>query len=174
VQIVSVPDSAELSIVARERLRILAIGFYIRGGVILAFSCFFLFYVAMLLAFSFIPESAWNNHPPAPPRIASLPLVSPTPTPAPHSNPGAPSVMVFRIMAGVMGGMMLLGWVIGGLTAYAGRCIQKRKHRVLIYVMAALNCLFIPYGTLLGVFSFIVLGSPGAIEEFKAPAQSSA
>ena len=70
-------------------------------------------------------------------------------------------------MAAVMGGLMFLGWTIGGLTAYAGRCIQKRKHKSLVYVMAALNCLFIPYGILLGIFAFIVLGSPAAAEEFK-------
>ena len=62
---------------------------------------------------------------------------------------------------------MLLGWALAGLTAYAGRCIQKRKTKTLIYIMAGFNCLFVPYGTLLGVFTFIVLGSPAAIEEFK-------
>jgi hypothetical protein len=61
---------------------------------------------------------------------------------------------------------MLLGWTFGALTLYAGRSIQKRRHKALIYVMAAFNCMFIPYGTLLGVFTFIILGSPPAIQEF--------
>jgi len=41
---VSVPpsDDAEASIIARERLRILMIGFYVRGGMMVAFGCFFL------------------------------------------------------------------------------------------------------------------------------------
>ena len=69
-------------------------------------------------------------------------------------------------MAGVMSGMMLLGWTFGVLTLYAGRCVQKRRNKTLIYIMAALNCMFIPYGTLLGVFTFIVLASPAAIQEF--------
>jgi hypothetical protein len=69
-------------------------------------------------------------------------------------------------MAGVMGGVMLLGWIFGGLTAYAGRCIQKRRRRIFIYVIAALNCLFIPYGTLLGVCTFLVFGTSAAIGEF--------
>ena len=153
----------EARIVARERLNFLAIGFYVRGGVMLAFSCFFLFYVCMLLGFSFIPEAAWNQPSPSP-----TPTTFALPTPSPHpANAGAPPVIFFRILAGVMGGMMLLGWTIGGLTAYAGRCIRKRKHKVLIYVMAAMNCLFVPYGILLGIFTFIVLGSPAALEEFK-------
>ena len=161
----TVPAAAEERIVARERLNFLAIGFYVRGGIMLVFSCFFLIYVAVLLGFSFIPESAWNQPPPA---GAS---VSATPAPAPHvqANSGAPPVMFFRIMAGVMGGFVVLGWTAGALTIYSGSCIKKRKHRVLVYVMAALNCLFIPYGTLLGVFTFIVLGSPEVIAEWNDP-----
>jgi hypothetical protein len=31
----------EARIIARERLRILTIGFYVRGGMMLAFGCFF-------------------------------------------------------------------------------------------------------------------------------------
>jgi hypothetical protein len=67
-----------------------------------------------------------------------------------------------------MAGMVLLGLTLAAFTAYAGRCIQRRRSKVLIYVMAAANCVFIPYGTLLGVFTFIVLGSPAAAEEFNA------
>ena len=69
-------------------------------------------------------------------------------------------------MAGVMGGMMLLGWTSEYSPLYAGRCVQKRRNKTLIYIMAALSCMFIPDGTLLGVFTFIVLASPAAIQEF--------
>ena len=155
-------DAAEARIIARERLRMLAVGFYVRGGVVLAFSCFFLIYVVMFLGMSFIPQSNWNPSPTPTP----YPL-SNWPSPTPHPNSGAPPVIFFRIMAGIMGGVACLGWTIGGLTAYAGRCIQKRKRKALVYVMAALNCMFIPYGALLGVFTFIVLGSPGAVDEFR-------
>ena len=70
-------------------------------------------------------------------------------------------------MAGVFCGVVLLVWTLGALTAYAGRCIQKRCRKLFVYVMAALNCLFIPYGTLLGVFTFIVLSSVAASREFE-------
>jgi hypothetical protein len=166
---VTVSAADEERIVARERLNFLAIGFYVRGAIMLVFSCFFLIYVAVLLSFSFIPESAWNQ----PPHASASPsaLVSATPAPAAHvwANSGAPPVMFFRIMAGVMGVFVVLGWTAGALTLYSGSCIKKRKHRVLVYVMAALNCFFIPYGTLLGVFTFIVLGSPEAIAEWNDP-----
>ena len=136
------------------------IGFYVRGAMMIAFGCFFLIYVAFFLGFSFIPESAWNQ--PAATSPSPTPFAWATPTPHP-ANSEPPPVIVFRIMAGVFGFVTFLVWTLGCLTAYAGRCIQKRRHKLLIYIMAGLNCLFIPYGTLLGVFTFIILGSP----EFK-------
>jgi hypothetical protein len=161
-------DKSEAVIITLERLRFLAIGYYVRGGVIIAFSSFLLIYVVMLSAFSFIPESNWKPSPTPTPSVSTFS----SPTPAPHpSNSEAPPVIFLRIMAGIMGGVMLLGWIFGALTLYAGRSIQKRKHKALIYVMAAFNCMFIPYGTLLGVFTFIILGSPPAIQEFSEARQ---
>jgi magnesium-transporting ATPase (P-type) len=167
--VVSPPLSgdAKATVIARERLRILAIGFYVRGGMMVALGCFFLIYVAFFLGFSFMPESAWTQHsrPAAPPSAFAWPAATP------HApNEGAPPVIIFRIMACMFGAMTFLVWILGCLTAYAGRCIQTRKHKALIYVMAGFNCLFLPYGTLLGVFTFIVLGSPAATGEFKQAA----
>jgi hypothetical protein len=156
-------DDTEASIIVRERLRILGIGFYVRGGMMVAFGCFFLIYVAFFLGFSFMPESSWTQTPA--PSASPTALIHPKLTPHPP-NGGPPPIIFFRIMACVFGAVTLLVWTIGCLTAYAGRCIQKRKRRLLIYVMAGLNCLFVPYGTLLGVFTFIVLGSPAATREF--------
>ena len=81
-------------------------------------------------------------------------------------------MILFRVMAGVFFAVVLVVWMLGTLTAYAGRCIQKRRRKLFVYVMSALNCLFIPYGTLLGVFTFVVLSSVAASREFEpAPAQ---
>jgi len=76
-------------------------------------------------------------------------------------------VIFFRVMAGVFCGVVLVVWTLSALTAYAGRCIQKRRRKLFVDVMAALNCLFNPYGTLLGVFTFIVLSSVAASQEFE-------
>jgi hypothetical protein len=72
-------DKSEAIIIARERLRFLAFGYYVRGGVIVVFSSFLLFYVVMFSAFSFIPESKWN--PPPTPTPSSSPFSWATPTP---------------------------------------------------------------------------------------------
>lgn len=160
----AVPVSEEQRIIIRERLRILAIAAYVRGGITAAFSCFFLIYAIFLLSFSFIPDSAWNNPRPTPSPGATWESSSRTPAAVPPNN--APPKIFFRIMAGAMGGLVLLGCSIGGLTAYSGRCIQKRRQKVLVYVMAAFNCLFLPYGTLYGIFAILVLSSPAAKLEF--------
>jgi hypothetical protein len=53
-------------------------------------------------------------------------------------------------------------WILAGLTfavclAVAGRCLARRSHYTYCLVMAALNCMFMPFGTVLGVFTIIVL-----------------
>ena len=156
-------SETEEQIIVRERLRLLVIGFYVKGAVSAIFVSFLLFHFVFLLGFSFMPESAWNP-PPKPVTISESLLATPSPSPRPV-NQGPPAVF-FRVFAGVIGLIILLGWTFGGLTIYAGRCLRKRTHRMFIYVMAALNCPFIPWGTLLGVATFILLQTPEARREF--------
>jgi hypothetical protein len=77
--------------------------------------------------------------------------------------------MMFRIFAAVIGVIILLGWTFGALTTYAGCCVQKRTHRLFILIMAGLNCVLIPWGTLLGVATFTILQSPAGQREFRLP-----
>ena len=160
-------SEAEQEIITRERLRLLAVGFYIKGAVCALVVSVFLIHFVMLLTFSFMPESAWQTNPPARTSIESI-SVSPSPTPRPVNQ--GPPVVMFRIFAGVLGVVILLGWTFGALTIYAGRCVQKRERRLFIYVMAGLNCALIPWGTLLGICTFIVLQMPVARREFGLPA----
>jgi hypothetical protein len=160
--------ATEEQIVVRERLRLLSLACYIRGAIIAAFSSFFLIYVAFMFGITMVPDSAWANNSAA--KVSPTPSAytwSPSPSPTPAS--GAPPKALFRIMAAIFGFFVLVGWTIGGLTAYAGWCIHKRKRKVLIYIAAAFNCFFIPYGTLLGIATIIVMSSPGAQLEFQNP-----
>lgn len=48
--------------------------------------------------------------------------------------------------------------VLGGVAnLVSARCIQKRRGRMFSLVVAGISCLQIPFGTALGVFTFIVL-----------------
>jgi hypothetical protein len=45
----------------------------------------------------------------------------------------------------------------GVLNVISGLCLRARKGRTFSLVVAGINCLYIPLGTLLGVFTIIVL-----------------
>jgi hypothetical protein len=159
----SVAPEIEEQIIVRERLRLLALGFYVKGAVGAVFISFLLLHFFMFLGISFIPESAWNT-PTKSVTTAQSPSMLPSPSPRPVNQ--GPPVIMFRIVAAVIGVVILLGWTFGALTIYAGRCVQKRTHRVFILILAGLNCALIPWGTLLGVATFSILQSPAGQREF--------
>jgi hypothetical protein len=72
----------------------------------------------------------------------------------------------------VAGGILvLIGGTIAALKFYAGYCLGRHRARTFCLVVAGLTCLAIPYGTLLGVFTFVVLARPSVEELFAAPAE---
>ncbi|KAB8316103.1 hypothetical protein SD81_028660 [Tolypothrix campylonemoides VB511288] len=76
----------------------------------------------------------------------------------------AGSPMEARLMgwlfAAIALAFILGGLAMAGLTAYAGRCLQRRRRHTLCLVAAAVMCLFVPFGTVLSVFSIVVLSRP--------------
>lgn len=66
---------------------------------------------------------------------------------------------------------ILLGWTFAVCTALAGRYLRKRTHYMFCLVMAGVECIFVPFGTVLGVFTIIVLQRPSVKHLFgRAPA----
>jgi hypothetical protein len=61
---------------------------------------------------------------------------------------------MFRWIYLVLGGWYLTSLVLNFL---AGFYLRARKHRTFCFVVAAFNCLHIPLGTILGIFTIIVL-----------------
>ena len=62
--------------------------------------------------------------------------------------------------------MIAIGWVFAGLLMAAGRFLSKRKHYTFCFVMAFVECLFIPMGTALGIFTIIILMRPSVKQAF--------
>jgi hypothetical protein len=54
-------------------------------------------------------------------------------------------------------GIILAGWALATLMAFAGRSLARRKRYTFCLVMGGIECLFMPVGTVLGVFTIIVL-----------------
>ncbi len=61
---------------------------------------------------------------------------------------------MFVTLAGIF---IVVGWVLAALVLTTGRFLARRKHYLFCLVMAGVECIFIPLGTVLGVFTIIVL-----------------
>ena len=61
---------------------------------------------------------------------------------------------IFIVLGSVL---FLLGIAMAICISIAGRCLSRRKCYTFALVIACLECLFIPFGTILGVFTIIAL-----------------
>lgn len=118
----------------QEHLKLLSIFHYIVGGIAALFSFFPVIHLVLGILFLIAPH-----------RLGGSPL------PPPFLG------WIFIIMGG---GFMLVGWAFAVCVILAGRFIVRRKHYIFCLVIASLNCLFIPFGTILGAFTIVVLVRP--------------
>jgi hypothetical protein len=112
-----------------EHLKLLSIGYYVAAGFTLFFSLLPLVYVGMgvFMVSGRLPSSG-----------------------------GSPaSVGWVFVGIGAMAMLFILAFAV--LNFVAARFIAARERRVFCIVIAALNCLHAPLGTLLGVFTIVVL-----------------
>ena len=126
--------------VDENNLRLLEIIFYIAGGMTALFSCFFLIHFTMFLVFGLNPQMFANSgH-------------------GQHVTP--PPAGLFLAFAAVIGVVILLGWTFGALQIYAGRCLRNRRHWMFIMIISGIECVFIPWGTAIGVYALTLLNRP--------------
>lgn len=76
----------------------------------------------------------------------------------------------FIIFASVF---ILFGYAVSVCNFYAGRFMKERRNYTFCFVMSCLNCTFMPLGTILGIFSIIVLLRDSVKEIFKSGAEES-
>lgn len=116
-----------------SHLNLLAIFHYVVGAIGFVFACFPLIHVV----------------------IGILLIANPTAMSGPQQTP--PPALFGFLFAGIGIGLVLLGWATAACTAISGRMIARRRHRMFSFVVAAILCMFVPFGTVLGVFTIIVL-----------------
>ena len=69
---------------------------------------------------------------------------------------------------------IVCGLALAACLVLAGRFLSRREHYLFCFVMAALACIFFPFGTVLGVFTIIVLSRPSVKELFtRSPSAAS-
>jgi hypothetical protein len=112
-----------------EHLRLLWIFHYVAAGMAALFACipFIHFFIGLALATGTFPDT----------------------------DPGARPVGIFIMVIALL--IILAGWTFAAFVAFAGRSLQTRRRYTFCLVMAGVECIFMPVGTVLGVFTIIVL-----------------
>jgi len=149
---VAVIDALERQAITDEAdLRLLPVAYWVLGGTSAFIALYGLVYVAMGAVFAFLP---WES-------------------PSTYSTTveGPPAVFGwFFIAIGL--GFMLAGGAVATLQILTGFWIRKRRLRVACLVMAGISCMFVPFGTLIGVFTFLTLLRPSVAALFDTPTQA--
>ncbi len=112
-----------------EHLKILTIFHYVAAGMIALFACIPMIHFFLGLAMA---------------------------TGALGSEGGPESIVGIFFMAGA-GLFIIAGWTLAVLVFFAGRNLSRRTNHTFCMIIAGLECLFMPVGTVLGVFTIIVL-----------------
>lgn len=121
-----------------EHIRLMAIGYYVMAG--------------LLGLFSLIPGIHIT--------IGTLALLGKF---EPETSGGDfPSELFGGIFVGVGSLFMLLGFTMTALVAIAGRKLKQFRCRTYCLVIGAVLCAIFPMGTVLGVFTLIILTKPEA------------
>lgn len=79
----------------------------------------------------------------------------------PASVPGAqPFAYMGWLFVGIGATVIVFGETLAILTFFAGRAIKARQSHLFCLIVAGINCLNMPLGTILGAFTFVVLLRP--------------
>lgn len=121
----------------RDHLNILGIIYYVNAGTIAFVSLFGLLYAGFGV------------------------LMLTGTLPGPEAGNGGQEAQIIGTMLAVIGfGATALGLALALLSYLAGRWLRAGQHPTFCFVVAIINLLNMPYGTLLGIFTIIVLGRP--------------
>jgi hypothetical protein len=93
--------------------------------------------------------------------------------PGTASSPPPPAIMGWLFVA-IGGTLVVLGELLAILIASAGYLLSRRRHRMFCIVVAAVECLSMPLGTVLGVFTILVLMRPSVQALFESGAPGTA
>jgi hypothetical protein len=125
-----------------QHLKLLSIFHYIVGGLMGLFACFPLIHVA----------------------VGIMVVVSP----GMFNNGGHPLPELFGWLFIIAGATFaLVGWTMATCALLAGRFLSRHVHYTYCLVVAAVECIFMPFGTVLGVFTLIVLTKSHVKEMFE-------
>jgi hypothetical protein len=115
-----------------EHLNLLAVFHYVVGGIGFLFACFPVIHLIFGILMITAPGSFGGKGEP-------------------------PPALLGYFFAGLAGFFILIGWTAAVCTLISGYLISKRRKRTFSFVMGVFLCMFMPFGTVLGVFTIILL-----------------
>ena len=118
---------------AEEHLRLLSIFHYVVAGLVALFSLFPIFHLIFGLFIVLAPGEVGTKEEQAGAAVIGWAFVT------------------FAVV------FITIGWGFAACIFTAGRFLAKRKHYLFCLAMAGVECMFMPFGTVLGVFTIIVL-----------------
>ena len=128
-----------------EHLKLLTLFHYLLAGLALAGILFLTLHYTLMRTLIFNPKM-WESQ---------------------KGNPPPPELFhVLQWVYWVLGVLLVMGSIANLLS---GRWIRARRNRPFSLVVAAINCIQIPLGTALGVFTIIVLTRDSVKELYAAP-----
>jgi hypothetical protein len=122
-----------------EHLKLLTVFHYIVAGLVALFGCFPIIHLALGVMMVY---AALSGEPEGPPMAFGILFIV---------------IPLFFI---------LLAWAMAVFVFLCGRNLQARRSRLFCQVVAGFECLFVPFGTILGVFTLIVLSRPSVAAKF--------
>jgi hypothetical protein len=116
-----------------EHLKLLSVFHYVVGAMSGLFSLFPIVHLVIGLLVVFSPDTMPGRPGQAPPALFGW---------------------FFVVIASMM---ILFGLAMSTCVLFAGRFLARRTHYTFCLVIAGMECLFMPFGTVLGVFTIVVL-----------------
>jgi hypothetical protein len=125
----------------KDQLNLLSVFHYVVGGLAALFACIPIIHFMVGLAMA----TGWIG----------------------ANEPDAAALAVVGGFLMALAGLFILaGWTFAVCLILAGRSLANRRRYTFCLVMAAIACVFMPFGTILGVFTIIVLMRPSVKELF--------
>ena len=119
-----------------EHLKLLSIFHYVAGGITGLFACFPIFHLIFGIVMLAVGLTGAGDDERIPFMIFGF---------------------MFTLIAGLI---MLCGWILAVFLIISGRNLTRMRRYKFCFVIACISCLIMPYGTVLGVFTIIVLMRP--------------
>jgi hypothetical protein len=123
-----------------KNINLLSMFHYILGGITALFSC--IPFIHVFLGLAMLSGKFFEGKGDAPPPVIGW---------------------LFVIMGAIF---ILIGWSIAVCMIIIGRKLKRHKNRIFCMVVAGFECMLMPYGTVLGVFTLIALNKDSIREMF--------